>query len=174
VTGTPRSNFRPPKRNSAFALLISPIGGLGAKVAGELGGVAGGKGAEVVFDKLSSYIASRIIQTSITSDEALRTSASQVEMVDWLMQSAVISVKIAADDWSEEAMRDAENKTFVTDGRPPKLKPIDEILANPETFDDFMEWARRHSAIESTSNELVNTMETARNRTHDSVGVNHY
>jgi hypothetical protein len=160
--------------NSAFALFTSPIGGLGTKVAGELGGLVGGKGAEVAFDKLSAYIVNRMIQTSVTSGEALRTAADQNEMVDWLMQSAVISARIATGEWSEEAMRDAKGSTYVTDDQPPKLKPIHEIMADPKTFDDFMEWARRHSAIESTSNELANTVRTARDKTHDNLNITGY
>ncbi|MFG1947757.1 hypothetical protein [Nonomuraea sp. NPDC048826] len=160
--------------NAAFGLLTSPVGSLGTKVAGELGGLAGGKGAEFTFDQLSSYIANRMIQTSVTSGEALSTASNQNEMVNWLMQSAVISAKIATGDWPEEAMKDAKGSSYVTDDDPPKLRPMHEIIANPKTFDDFMEWARRHSTIESTSNELANTVHTARDNTHDNLNITGY
>ncbi|MDA0632013.1 hypothetical protein OUY22_01190 [Nonomuraea sp. MCN248] len=160
--------------NAALALLTSPVGSLGTKAAGELGELAGGKGAEYTFDRLSSYIANHLIQTSVTSGEALSTASNQNEVVNWLMHSAVISAKIAAGDWPAEAMEDAKGSSYVTNDAPPELKPMHEIIANPETFDDFMEWARRHSTIESTSNELANTVHTARDNTHDNLNITGY
>ncbi len=37
-----------------------------------------------------------------------------------------------------------------------------------------MELARRHSTIESSSNELANTVHTARDNTHDNLNITGY
>ncbi|TMR99594.1 hypothetical protein [Nonomuraea basaltis] len=96
----------------------------------------------------------------VTSGEALNTAKDQNERVGWLMKSTIISAKIATGDWSKAAMKAAKGKSFATHDQPPTIRPINEIVADPKTFDDFMEWAQRHTDVESTTNNLQNTMGT--------------
>ncbi|TMR90168.1 hypothetical protein [Nonomuraea basaltis] len=146
--------------NSAFSYLTGPTGQLGTKVAGEVGGKLGEKGAELSLDALASFIAKQAIEVGVTSGDALNTAQNQNEMVGWLMKRTIISAKIATGDWSKAAMKAAKGKSFATDDQPPRIRPINEIIAEPKTFDDFMEWAQRHADVESTTDHLQNTMGT--------------
>ncbi|MFI7466861.1 hypothetical protein [Nonomuraea sp. NPDC049646] len=144
--------------NSAFSELTGPTGRLGTKVAGEIGGKIGEKGAELSLDTLASFIAKQVIEVGVTSGDALKTSENQTEMVGWLMKRAIISAKIAAGDWSKNAMEAVKGKSFATRDQPPQIRPLEEILAEPTTFDDFIEWAQRFTNTESTANDLQTTM----------------
>jgi hypothetical protein len=161
--------------NDALGYLTSPAGTLGKKVAGVVGEKAGEKGAEMGFDKIAEFAAEHLVTVGVTSGEALNTSSNQNEMIGWLMTSGIISAKIAAGDWSPAAMRGAENSRFVTGGHPPAIKPIQEIVADPVTFDQFMKWARRYTDLETTSSSLQNTMNLAATETvHGNLGITRY
>jgi hypothetical protein len=160
--------------NAAFAFLVSPVGAVGTRLAGGIGGQFGEKGAGVGFDKLAALAAEHMIKTGVTTGEALKTSSDQNEMIAWLMQSGIASAKIADGDFSPAAMKDAENSRFVTGGNLPTIKPIHEIVADPVTFDHFMKWARRHADIEAISDNLHNTMNTARDTVHGNLGILKY
>ncbi|RVX44908.1 hypothetical protein EDD27_7675 [Nonomuraea polychroma] len=160
--------------NAAFAFLVGPTGQLGTKVAGEIGGQVAEKGAEIGFDKLAALAAERMIKLGVTSGEALNTANNQNEMIVWLMKSGITSAKIAAGDWPRAAMRAAENTRFVTGGHPPTIKPIQEIVADPVTFDQFMKWARRYTDIEEITSNLHDTMNTATDTVHGNLGINKY
>lgn len=160
--------------NAAFSYLVSPVGAVGARVAGTIGAQVGEKGAGIGFDKLAALAAEQIIKVGVTSGEALKTSNDQNEMIVWLMQSGIASARIADGDFSRAAMKDAENSRFVTGERPPTIKPLHEIVADPVTFDHFMKWARRHADIEAISDNLHNTMNTARDTMHGNLGILKY
>ncbi|MFG1701394.1 hypothetical protein, partial [Nonomuraea sp. NPDC049309] len=160
--------------SAAMSYLVSPVGAIGRKVAGEVGGQLGEKGAGIGFDKLAAMAAEQMIKVSITTKEALKTSNDQTAMVTWLMQIGVASARLADEKISGAALDDARNTRFVTNGNPPSIKPIHEIVTDPVAFDQFMAWARRHSDIEAISDNMSNTMNTARDTTHNNLGILDY
>ncbi|MFI7148189.1 hypothetical protein ACIBO2_25030 [Nonomuraea sp. NPDC050022] len=139
--------------NDTLSELTGPAGKLAARF-GFWGDKAHEKLTPMAFDKLSAVLAERLVKEGLTKDSALQQANDDREMTLWMVRQMILSTKIAHGGWSSSALKDLEGKPFATAGHPPALKTLDEIVADPATYDGFIDWARWHTKIESKTQDI--------------------
>ncbi|MED7930411.1 hypothetical protein SMD20_39720 [Nonomuraea sp. LP-02] len=151
-----------------------PVGKLATRF-GFWGDKAHEKLTPMGFDKLSAFLTDRLMKEGLSADSALQEAGNDREMAMWMVHKMVLSSSIANGQWSRSALEDAKGSPFATNNDPPKLKPLDEIVADPETFDKFIEWARWHTKVESSTQTVKEAMDnSALFDVHSNLGIERY
>ncbi|MEU7860176.1 hypothetical protein [Nonomuraea sp. NPDC049141] len=146
--------------NDVLGELTGPAG----KLAGRLGGwgdKAHEKLTPIVFENVSAFLAERLIKEGLTRNSALQQANDDREMTMWMVRQMILGARIAQGKWDPKAVESLKGSAFATDDNPPRLKPLDEITSNPETFDKFIEWARRYSTDEATMQSVREAMDNS-------------
>jgi hypothetical protein len=157
--------------NGVFSELIGPAGRLATRF-GFVGEKAHEKLTPMAFEKLSALITETLMRGGITMDDALGQASNEREMTMWMVEQMIIGAAIAHGELSAQAREEMKGAPFATNDDPPKLRPLDEIVADPAIYDSFIEWARFHLDIEERTQDVRLSMDNAAAfDVHDNLGV---
>ncbi|MFC5825242.1 hypothetical protein [Nonomuraea insulae] len=157
--------------NSVLSELTGPAGKFATRF-GFFGEKANEKLTPMVFEKISALLVDRMLQDGMTTGSAMQQASTDRTMTMSMIKTMMLSARIAHGQWSDEARADLKGKSFATDGQPPTLKPLDEIMADPAMFDQFIKWARWHSKIESDLQTVKEAMDNSAGvDVHENLGI---
>jgi hypothetical protein len=157
--------------NSVLSELTGPAGKFATRF-GFFGEKTNEKLTPMAFEKLSALLADRLLKDGMTTGSAMQQASSDRSMTMSMIETMILSAKIANGEWSDKAREEMKGAPFATDGNPPTLKPLNEIMADPATFDAFIKWARWHTKTESNTQTVREAMDhSAGWDVHDNLGI---
>ncbi|MEV1244489.1 hypothetical protein [Nonomuraea sp. NPDC049750] len=157
--------------NDMLSELTGPVGKLATRF-GFWGDKAHEKLTPMAFEKLSAVLADRLLGVGLTTDSALQQASNDREMTMWTVRQMILGTRIAHGEWNAQAHKDLKGKLFATDGHPPALKPLDDIVNDPAAFDQFIKWARFHTKTESNTQTIQEAMDNSAGvAVHDNLGI---
>ncbi|MFD2348670.1 hypothetical protein ACFSTC_03555 [Nonomuraea ferruginea] len=130
--------------NSVLSELTGPAGKFATRF-GFFGDKAHEKLTPMAFEKLSALLVDRMLRDGMTTGSAMQQASNDRTMTMSMIETMMLSARIAHGQWSDKALEGLKDAPFATDGSPPTLKPLHEIMADPATFDVFIKWARWHA-----------------------------
>ncbi|MFF4625690.1 hypothetical protein [Nonomuraea jabiensis] len=146
--------------NDALSELTGPVGKIATRY-GFFGDKAHEKLTPMAFEKLSAVLTDQLLKPGLSMDSAMQQANDDREMTMWMVRQMILGTKIAHGNWDRNALEDAKGRLFATNGNPPALKPLDEIVADPKAFDQFIKWARWHSKTESDTQAVREAMDNS-------------
>ncbi|TXK33925.1 hypothetical protein [Nonomuraea sp. C10] len=157
--------------NSVLSELTGPAGKFATRF-GFFGDKAHEKLTPMAFEKLSALLVDRMLRDGMTTGSAMQQASNDRTMTMSMIETMMLSARIAHGQWSDKALEGLKDAPFATDGSPPTLKPLHEIMADPATFDVFIKWARWHAKTESTTQTIREAMDhSAGWDVHDNFGI---
>ncbi|MEV0312308.1 hypothetical protein [Nonomuraea fuscirosea] len=157
--------------NSVLSELTGPTGRLATRF-GFLGDKAHEKLTPMAFEKLSGLLVDRLLREGMTTESAMQQASTDRTMTMSMIETMILSARIAHGKWSDRAREGLKGAPFATNDNPPKLKPLQEIMADPGMFDQFIKWARWNAKDEITLQAVREAMDNSSGvDVHDNFGI---